>query len=416
MRKILSFILLMLSLQHVSAQQLRVGAARVSITPSSEIFPVKPAHEQHAYVGVHDSVFVRAIVIEQNRERAVLLCMDEVKVIAPQRTAQAAAKAAGTAESQVFSTCSHTHGTLHGEIIPEDFYVDAATEAVRRAVSALTPAVATYGEGEAAVNMNNGEIRGLQYDTHGYSDHTLSIVRFSALDSGQNIALLVSFASHAEVMFRSVSRDGGYEVSGDLPGRVSYLSEHSPKGAPVTLCVPGAEGDQLPLFQGNHRTQEQGGVDQGAGGWSLVDALARRVFDSVVWVQKRMEATNAPQALRTATTQVLIPGQRWNRHTASGKPEAVDTPDVPVELGVIQLGDILITGIGADIASKIGTEIRRSTENPHTLLFTMLGDSKGYILEDKAYENPGHGVMGSPVKPGYAQDRIIQGLTSILNK
>ena len=44
----------------------------------------------------------------------------------------------------------------------------------------------------------------------------------------------------------------------------------------------------------------------------------------------------------------------------------------------------------------------------------MTSGSVGYILTDASYEHPGHGVMGSPLKPGCAEKAILDGLLSMI--
>jgi hypothetical protein len=44
----------------------------------------------------------------------------------------------------------------------------------------------------------------------------------------------------------------------------------------------------------------------------------------------------------------------------------------------------------------------------------MLAGSVGYVLNDAAYAQPTHGVMGSPVRPGCATAALAGGLRQLL--
>jgi neutral ceramidase len=50
------------------------------------------------------------------------------------------------------------------------------------------------------------------------------------------------------------------------------------------------------------------------------------------------------------------------------------------------------------------------------VLLTVTAGTVGYILADASYAKPGHGVAGSPLKPGCAQGAIIKGLAELDRK
>jgi hypothetical protein len=43
----------------------------------------------------------------------------------------------------------------------------------------------------------------------------------------------------------------------------------------------------------------------------------------------------------------------------------------------------------------------------------MYGAAIGYIMIDDAYAHPGHGLAGSPLKPGCAERAIVDGLVRL---
>jgi hypothetical protein len=288
-------------------------------------------------------------------------------------------------------------------------------EAVREAASHLQPAQIAFGRGQAYVNINNGEKAGLKtwHDPSGPSDKTLDVVRV-ATPSGEPIALLVNYATHAEVMFRSVTRDGGYEVSGDLPGAVSRILESQAGGAPLVLYSPAAEADQVTLFKSLHPAGRLPGGDEGAAGWALVDAQAHRVAESVMDVLASMPAGISLAQIEARVGSASCPGQQLRVDPMTGKVSTEDKPPVTIPLSMIRINDTVLVGVGGDVSSEIGQHFKAASPYKHSTMISMANGGLGYLLTDASYEHPGHGVMGSPVKPHCAERAIVDGLVQLI--
>lgn len=403
------------------ACELRVGASKVNITPPDAMFPFDAWHEAHPYTAVHDSLYARAVVMDDGTRRAVLVVLDEVSVPEPAATIKAVAEAAGVAQQNVMISVSHTHSTLHpnGEDPRLQLVINrirsGAVAAVRKAVGSLQAAKVSFARSRAYVNINNGEAeqRNGQYSVTAFSDKTLDVVRFVS-SNGSPIALILNYPTHAEVMFRSVSRDGGYEVSGDLPGRTSALLEGvggaNGIGAPVVLATAGAEGDQQPLLTSRQRTSTMGFIDQGSGGWAILDALAHRLADAVNEAVETMPEGNGNVSVAAMGGEAIVPGQHRHQNRETG--EIVDEPsdDVHIPVGRIKVGDIVLAGVGADLASSVGVAVRSASPAPQTMLITCTAGAVGYILPDAMYEHYTHAVFGSKVRKGFAEKAISSAL------
>lgn len=419
MERFLSFFIMAICAITVFAGNIRVGASKANITPSESLFPYNSPHEDYPYVGVHDSLYVRTIVMDDGKIRNIIVELDETSVPDNQEWTDAIAKTAKTKSQNIIITVSHTHSTLHPDShnpklkCHVDFMKRQTLKAVNEAVSNLQPATVSFSRTMAYANINNGESNNSkgQYDNDGYSNKTLDIIQFNSLKN-EAIAIILNYSTHAEAMFRSLSNPKGYEISGDLPGRVALIMENGDGGAPVVLTTPGAEADQQPLFTSRQRTTQQGTIDQGAGGWSIVDVLARRIVDAVLTAMETMKPETNVELYGNAST-IKIPGQNYNHNWQTGENRLLDTDDVEIPIIKIRIGDLAIIAVGADLASEIGTNIRTATSQKKTMLITNVGGSVGYILEDSAYENLGHGVFGSKVKPGYAQKAIIDGINNM---
>jgi uncharacterized protein YggU (UPF0235/DUF167 family) len=199
-------------------------------------------------------------VIDDGTQRVALVSLEVTAVPEANELVKAIANQIHIPQANVMVAATHTHSvplfSYSGEhpnpreVEEIDLLRRGALSAVTEANEHLLPSHVAFARGKGWVNINNGEQAGSKtgYDSLGPSDKTLDVVRFETL-SGAPIAMLVNYSTHAEVMFRSITKDGGYEVSGDLPGAVSHILETTPRTAPVVLFTAGAEADQLPLFK-----------------------------------------------------------------------------------------------------------------------------------------------------------------------
>lgn len=406
------------------AGRLSVGAAKVSITPTADEFPYVVQREL-PIVGVHDPVFVRAAVIDNGRTRVVIVSVEVTTIPTPDEVVSIAAKAAGVPATNVLVSATHTHSvplTFFHTATPTPTQAleiarikDAVGAAVASAAARLQPGKVAFVRSKAWVNINNGEAAGTHGigDPTGPSDKTLDVIRLTN-DRGEPVALVVNYASHSEVMFRSVTKNGGYEVTGDLPGKVSEYLEATEKAAPVVLYTVGAEGDQLPLFKSLQTGGDLPPGDEGALGWALLDAQARRLSQSVLEAVARAPEGIASAPLSGAVSQASCPGEHRMPDHATGGFTVEPHDPVSIPISTLRIGDIAFAGVGGDVGSSIGLSIKKGSPVANTTVVTMTAGAIGYILPDASYVHPGHGLMGSLLKAGCAERALVSGFRSLL--
>jgi hypothetical protein len=408
----------------VSAGDLRAGAARVPITPTPDEFPYV-VYGEHDFVGVHDDTFVRALVLDDGSHRIAIISAEVTTIPNPGEVVSAVAQAAKLSPGNVMVLATHTHNVplvfFHGERSTPTQQIEmqrlqkGAVDATVDAIAQLQPAQIGFARGQAFVNVNNGEQAGLAtwYDPKGFSDKSLDVIRVQTRD-GRPLALVLNYASHGEVMFRSVTRNGGYESSGDLPGAVSRILEAQSNGAPVVLFTAAAEGDQHPLFKSLQPAAQLPATDEGAAGWGLLDLIARRLSAAAIDTVATMDPGTASVSIGAAAGSAVCPGQHYVADRETHKVARIDeTPPVTIPLVVFRINNILLDGVGADLASELGRAVRQASPSEHTSVMTMLAGAIGYVLPDASYVNPGHGAIGSPVKPGCARSAIIPALRGL---
>jgi len=415
------------------AGELRVGGGRVSVTPPVADFPYLPSDTpslntgpgERSFTGVHDEVYARALLIDDGVQRVALIVLEVTTVPRASEITQAVAQQLGISSENVMVAATHTHSVplfsySGGLANPREEreiqrLKQGAILAAQQAAVSLRPARIAFARGQAWINVNNGEQSGSKtgYDPLGPSDKSLDVLRFTSLE-GEPIALLVNYASHAEVMFRSVTKNEGYEVSGDLPGAVSRLLEASSAGAPLALFTSAAEADQLTLFKSLQSASRLPASDEGAAGWALLDVQARRLAGSVLDVAATMPGGVTQARVRAHTGSVTCAGEQLRLNPKTGAALIEDRAAVTIPLSLIRINDIALAGVGGDVATEIGRHFKAASPLAASTLITLAGESVGYIFADASYEHPGHGLTKSPLKPHCADQAIVEGLVQLI--
>jgi len=160
----------------------------------------------------------------------------------------------------------------------KDIFEKATLEATYASRANLQPARMGYGTGRAYINTNRDQKVGdrylLGYNPDGLSEKTVYVLKFESM-SGEHIAFLMSYAVHGVVMFSAITKDGGPEVTGDLPGATSRYVEMHYRNKPVALWTSGAAGDQNPIYMAAYNQEMPDRTDLGAAGYALLEVQSR---------------------------------------------------------------------------------------------------------------------------------------------
>jgi hypothetical protein len=419
----------------LQAGQLRAGAARVDITPAADAaLPMGGyAGRTQGFRAVHDPVYVRAIVLDDGSTQAALVAWESLFVpdAVWAETSQRIAAETGIGAANLLLSAVHDHGApilnLSDAAPKTAAYTrsveDAAVAAVRRAQAQLQPARFGIGKGTAYVNINRREAvpgRGLWlgYNEEGPSDKTVTVLRFDDL-SGKPIALWINYAVHAVVMGPE-----NLQVTGDLAGATSrfveqhYLGKDHPRGDGgtrlrlrpdekaehdvVAVWTSGAAGDQNPVSTVN-------GEDFG-----MVDALGRILGEAVVRAASNVK-TSTETRIRGGQQVVTCPGRRVEPGpTPRAEYKFNDADPVNIRLGLLMINDVALAGVSGEVFTMIAQRLRRESPLNHTVMVTHTNGSSGYIPNDAAFEPVSYEVTASRLKPGCAEDAIVNGFLELL--
>ena len=433
---------------------LRVGAARVDITPAA--YPANPPSGKYA----HEKLYARAIVLDNGSARAALIAADQgglPEIVWQAASKQIAAELNCPVENIVMSA-THTHsgwgpggfpgmrGLTPDANAPPPPIVGHLVDAVRQAKANLQPARVGFGTGKSYLNVNRDAIDG---DTHlwtqapnldGPSDKTVAVVEFLS-PFGQPIAAYMDYAMHPVNGFLAGL------TSADFAGATSRYVEQAFNDKMVAVFVQGASGDQNPLYlrAGTNAMASQSGVP--ITGFVMtrepieapirdkkvktvpvdpkVEDVLERVMDSegvllgeeVIRVMTNIKRLDADPTIVAAQKIVTCPGRKRIDNGREGAPGTYEDGDpVNIRLGAMRIGNIALTSVDAEIYSPIAMRLKRESPFADTFMVTLANGAanSGYIPNDTAFGAQTFQVLGSRLKPGCAESAIVNGLLDLI--
>jgi hypothetical protein len=453
----------LLGLVSVGAQtpapsRLRAGAAKVDITP-------KPGELVVATDSIRDHLFARAVVVDNGRACAVIAALDlgGVSTTVVDDAVTRATKATGCPPQNFIISATHTHSSNTvglGQGPPTAKTVaDALVEAVTAAKGRLAPARVGFGATRVDLNVNrdlfNHRFEWRQEpNPDGPSDKTLAVVEWLG-DDNVPIAVYMNYAMHPINFYLSGV------ISADFPGEASRYVEDLFDQRTVALFSQGASGDQNPrdfrsptnfMAQRSALTQGRGPFVQTVGGASgsssttpagfnpqqassqrqaipaenldaykrvlartgdYVQMLGRVLGSSAVRVMRESIEPAGATRIRAAQETVTCPGRvRLDADNPAREnvfPGYKDGPDVTLKIGVLRIDDIHFVTVNGEVYSEIAMRLKTESPASKTMMVTLANGSAGagYIYADRAYSHLTFQVIGSRLKPGCAEGKIV---------
>jgi hypothetical protein len=436
---------------------LRVGAARVDITPSAD--PANPPSGKYA----HERLYVRAIVLDNGTTKAALIGADQGGL--PEGVWQAASKQIAAElncpRENIVMSATHTHSGWGPGGFPgmRGLRPDAAAnqppppivgqilDAVRQAKARLQAARVGYGTGKSYLNVNRDAVDGESHlwtqapNLEGPSDKTVAVIEFLAA-TGEPIAVYMDYAMHPVNGFLAGL------TSADFPGAASRYVEQAFGDKTVVVFVQGASGDQNPLYlrAGTNAMASQSGVPitgyvltrelveapirdgkvKAAPPDSKVEEVLERVMDSegillgeeVIRVMTNIKRLESRPNITAAQKTVTCPGRKRTDTAREGTPGTYEDGDpVDIRLGAMRIGNIALTSVDAEVYSPIAQRLKRESPMADTFMVTLANGmaNSGYIPNDTAFGALTFQVLGSRLKPGCAETAIVNGLLDLIS-
>jgi neutral ceramidase len=417
----------LLLLSTAAFAEFRAGAARVDITPApNAALPMSGyGSRTEGFKGIHDPIYVRAIVVDDGATQAAIVAWELIFVpdavwaeVSPRIAAET-----GIAPDHLILAAVHDHGapTPSGDYARK--VEDAAIEAIRLAKSRLQPARFGYGAGTAHINVNRRELTPAQgwwlgYNEQGASDKVVHLLRFEDT-AGKPIAFLINYAVHVVVM-----GPDNYQITGDLAGATSrfveqhYAAKDRPRSdaGPRLRLRPAEKNEDVVAVWTSGAAGDQNPISMATGNdFFMVDALGKILGEEVVRTAGAIQTT--PDArIRAAQQVATCPGRRVED---GARPRAdykfTDAAPVNLRLTLLTLGDVQLAGVSGEVLNPIYQHLRRQSA-PRTVMITHANGSSGYIPDDAGFEQIGYEVTTSRLKPGCAENAIVNGVMEMVRR
>jgi hypothetical protein len=440
-------------------QELRAGAAEVDITPAQSELKVKTDN-------IRDHLFVRAIVVDSGNSCAVIVGMDQgaTRNNVYDAAVPRVVSATGCPANNILISATHTHsGSTNGLSGSPEFKIvsDAIVKAATDAKAKLAPATVGYGRTSVDLNVNrdlfNDKLEWRQApNPQGPSDKTLSVIEFIGADYIP-IAVYMNYAMHPINFYLSGV------VSADFPGEASRFIEEHFDHKTVAIFTQGTSGDQNPLLQDwNIRawrgaeppsgaekigappapvessnfnpSAAQSGLeavpDANLSGYrnaiaetgANVKMMGTLIGEKALYLMRHDIRPNSNARIWGGQESFSCPGRdrqdRENPIRENGIPPYKDGQDVNLKVSLVRIGDIYITGVDGEVYTNIGLKLKSSSPANKLIISTLTNGmaNSGYIYSDDASPHLTFQVIGSRLKPGCAENKIVGSALDLMRK
>ncbi|MCY7349895.1 MAG: neutral/alkaline non-lysosomal ceramidase N-terminal domain-containing protein [Cytophagaceae bacterium] len=358
---------------------LKAGWAKIALTPSA---PTPTAgygvRNGQPYASIHDSVFVRAIVLDNGLTHVAIVSAD-LLIMPPTVTARLNEKLPriGYSLAQTYLGATHTHNSLGGwgertagrifagEYNPAtvEWIADRIVEAIAAAQRRLTPARTGFAQIYQADMVRNRLV-----GSKGTIDPFIRLLKIQKI-TGET-ALLCTYAAHSTTIEPSQ-----VVLSRDWPGALVDSLERQ-KSVQFAQYMAGAVGSMAPLEEGKTDWEEL--RNQALG----LQLEIQRVLPHIrLRADSTLRLVSLPLNLREPQWRVFgqLKMRYWLWKLVYG--------DYPNDLKALRIGNTLLLGVPADFSGEMVAGLQNiSRQQGLNLVITSFnGGYIGYVTPDKYY-------------------------------
>ncbi len=362
----------------VAADTFKVGWAKVNITPAAPTPMAGYGNRRgRPYVAVHDSLFIRAMVIDNGGVQAAIIAAD-LLIIPPTVTklVQGKLTAKQIPFDQVFFGATHSHNSVGGwgtgisglffsgkyNQATVDRLAEAIFQAIVNAKAKLEPAQLTYMEAQDSTDIRNR----LVGEEGGIDPEIRSIAFVKA--NGEK-AILSSYAAHSTIIDSK-----NMKLSRDYPGVLVDSLEN--KHYNFAMYMAGAVGSMGPIEKGSDDFDEMKNQANGVKNAILASTVKEAETKPI------LQAITIPLPLRDPSPRLTmsIVLRSWAFKKAFG--------EFPVYVKALRIGNILMVGMPCDFSGELvgGLDAYAKTKGLNLMVTSFNGGYIGYITHDKYFD------------------------------
>jgi len=405
------------------------GAARVDITPRVEDLAAP-------FSAVHDHLYVRALFVESEGERAVIAVV-EAPAIAPavyEEMVQEIATEFEVPRNQVMLAITHTHSVMRvapsgpSQIPGSDVFTaqvrSGTMEAIAAARAALQPARAGYRAGLSSLVVGRNEWHASQHryingaDRTGLvpADRTLGVYEFESL-GGEPIAVILNYGIQPVVY--EVSKT---EVSGDVPGATSRYVEDVLGGGTVALFTVGAPASAA--YSGRSDTDPERRVERAG---TIMEAMGVILGEEALAQMKEIEGSTAPLKIQGLGDSLTCTGKRTTPRNLRSHCAYTDDSDLPpcdfkdepfddvtLNIGALRLGDVVYVTADSNVVPALWEKLRQASPWSTTQVVSTNFGQFRFVVDDAAYALNTYPATDTRAAVGCAEDGFLESALKLI--
>lgn len=430
------------------------GASRVAFTPEKEWYPLYrdlgygpdtlPEHQRVNNVLTFslDDMYARAIAVRNGEQTILLITVDYIGVRGGAEKVRQLSREFAIPEENIYLIATHTHNMPMTEIKPGfwspadkieelrqtdpkaierhrlfgEKFDRSITQAAKEALESMRPAKVGIGYSESYINVNrdmkfNGVYK-MGTNHAGVSDKTAALIRFED-GEGNTIARIANYACHAVAMYMNrCGENGTGGASADIPGFVSRTYEEQDPGS-VCLWMPGACGNQNPIYMNflSYPDPATGEIREELlepGNYQIVKIMGLRHFNDLREAERNISGYDSEIVIsaKRVNNEIPVREDRPSPFGNAGKPGILN-----LLTSGIQIGDILLYGIGGELYCDVGQHLKEISPIKKTLICTLCVGSVPYMMGDDDLKAPTLFASRTPWKLG----TLVPAMESFLN-
>ena len=410
------FLCLFLSGQESKSEEnrgvLHAGIARIDITPDNPVMLYGYSSRKTLSEGVHDPLYTRAVVFENNGKKVVLVSSDLGSYngeVFPTIQKSILDKF-NLKESELFLSAIHSHSSPILSLNKESGdpnniqYTETLKQklltVIGEAFNNLKPVKTGVGAGSSPVGSNRREMKPdgsitLGRNPYGPADKEVLVMKIAAPD-GTPIGAIYDYATHATSL-----GPRNMLVSGDVLGLSEQFVEKILGKDVVTPVFAGASGNIDPWYRvlPDFNT---------APGWIPEPVLLGTLLgEEVVHIFRNIKEVKPGGEINTSFATIECPRRKTTENNA-GITEEDQRTTIPVNITVARIGDnVAFVGFNVEMLTEIGMAIKSGSPYKHTFVITHCNGSSGYLPPAELYKEGGYEISSTRFEIGSA-DMVVK--------
>jgi neutral ceramidase len=416
----------------------RVGSARVDITPPLTVPYLGLLPRQAYFTGVHDPLFARALVFDDGTERAALVCADAIglgnHILGPSRSFTDEVRArierrCGLRGDHVMVSSTHAHSTPETLGITRLRDVPAALPWLEILLDQLASAVEMACDDTrlCTLKVGTGLVLGVARNrrpaweglslenqaARGRLDPQLQVLLCQD-EEGNARQVLLNFQCHP------VTVQVQPMVSADYPGAAMEMVARGLPGCRDCLFLQGAAGNLNPVRDDTRDFRDVALYGTMVAGEALkvtarllggdvlpMEEVIVRSASARVAIPPRVLPEKAEWETKLADARALEQRARGQREKLKAAQQGRDAQEVldsierfsvprEVEVQVLRIGDLAIASTPGEMFTEWGLKIKKESPSPHTFIAELANGWAGYLLNPGGFTEGGYEASPGP--------------------